>query len=100
MDCKHVKDNFGSIRRITILTPDTFTRNLLIVSTVFSNKANAGETKTKQEAALNSFAIKDLNYGDWKAVKKHRSLKKALEFHDDYVGGLGFCDCDVTKEGD
>ena len=97
LNTQQIKDNFGSIRLITALTPDTFTRKIIIISTTFSIANNRGETAIKQENALNYFHV-NYNEGKWDVLKKHRSLKKAIEYHFSVVNSKTFSDCEKVKK--
>jgi hypothetical protein len=90
-----IEKEFSSIRFITALTPDTFTRKIIIISTVFRSSDKTGETAMRQESGLNYF---DINYNkgsDWVKMKKHHSLKEAREFHDKLASKQRFVDCEL-----
>lgn len=91
-----IQRDFGSIRRITLLTPNTFLRKIIVVSTVVDIIDNEGETAIKQVEALNNLSIGDLNTG-FETVKKHKSLEEALEFHDKFVNEQNFGSCEVVR---
>ena len=84
IDINNLKANFGSSRFIAVLVPDTFCRKIILISTVINHnqgyKGEKGETAISQQDALNSLHI-DLNKAVWKVLKKHKSIKDALDFH-------------------
>lgn len=84
LNIKKIKDNFGSYRRIDVFTPDTFTRKMVVVSTVFSIVAKAGETAIAQTEALNYNCIKfgELEY---ESIKKHKTLLESIKFHESFI---------------
>ena len=91
INVKHLIDNFGSMRRIDVLTPGTFLRKMIIVSTLMNKEK--GQTAIKQVGSLNSCSIKDFNTG-FEVIKEHKTIKEALLFHNEYINKLGFCDCE------
>jgi hypothetical protein len=69
----------GSWRRITCITPDTFTRPIKIVSTCY-RAGEAGETAIAEQKALNYFCI-DFAKLKWQIVEKHETEDEALAAH-------------------
>jgi hypothetical protein len=84
--------DFSSVRFITTLTPDTFLRKMIIISTLFSKAQNEGETAIKQEGALNSCNC-DYNTG-FKKIKTHTDLNEAINFHINLSLKQRFTDCE------
>lgn len=93
-------DEFSSIRNITILTPDSYTKKMIVVSTTFNNQGK-GETGVLQFAGLNYF---DFDEGrtqkiPYKTVKHHTSYEEAMNFHNELVKSYKYKDCEkVTAE--
>ena len=96
-----VLGEWGSRRRVDFLTPDTFTRKIIVVSTTMNN--NGGETAIMQMYALNYFEFdyKLLSSGkNWKILKRHKNAKNAIVFHENFVNKLKFSDAEEIKAGE
>lgn len=89
---KKLKSEFGSTRLVTILVPDTFLRKVLVISTQIAFKSNKGDTGIGQIRTLNSLSV-DLNTINFKVIKKHTSIKEAINFHIKKVNESKFMDC-------
>jgi hypothetical protein len=87
-----LENEFSSMRIINTLTPDTFMRKIIVISTMFRSKEGR-ETAIKQEEALNHTTI-DLNSGEWKILKTHTNLQEAIKFHFEVVNSKKFIDCE------
>ena len=90
---KNYLDEFGSVRFITALTPDTYTRKIIIISTTWNTSGNTGQTATKQEEGLNYFDI-DYNIGRWEILKKHTNFDEAMKFHNETTEKQKFLNCE------
>lgn len=86
---------FSSARLITVLTPDTFLRRMIVVSTLMSNKGK-GETAIAYARALNSLSI-DINNLEFKPLKKHESVIEGQKYHFEVVNSKTFTDCPEEK---
>lgn len=75
-----VSKDFSSVRLIATLTPDTFLRKMIVISTLFDRNRNIGQTAIKQVEELNSLHI-DYNSEPWVVLKKHTDFDKAVQFH-------------------
>lgn len=76
-----IRPNGGSVRRITFLTPGTFLKPIQVISTTINE--SGGQTATTAIDALNYFhATEKLREADWTVVKKHKTEKAALAFHE------------------
>jgi hypothetical protein len=97
INIKHLRAEFGSTRFITVLTPNTFLRKIIIISTVLDltekDGKNLGETAIAQAHALNSLAI-DFDEVEFIPLQKHKSVKEALQFHSELINKFGFSDCE------
>lgn len=91
-------DQFTGVRWITVLTPGTFTRKMIVVSTVMGEDGDGkhGETSIASVGALNSFSI-DFDKVKWKKIKAHDNLEKAKKFHDKYSRSRGLADSEKEK---
>ena len=93
-------DQFSSIRNITILTPNSYMKKMIVVSTTFNHEGK-GETGVLQFAGLNYF---DFDQGHsqkipFKTVKHHTNFEEAMKFHDNLVKHYKYKDCEtVTAE--
>ena len=96
INAKNITDEFGSCRFIATLTPSTFTRKMIMVSTVWSRTSNSGETAIKQVSALNPVHIKNYDY-DFTVLKTHKSLEGAFKYHIETTNSKGFIDCEVIE---
>ena len=88
---------FSGFREITVLTLDTYLRKMLVVSTVFSMDAKAGETAVAQASELNSMSI-DFKKLDFKTIEHHNNLQGARDYHNNYVETRKFTDCEQEEE--
>ena len=81
-------EEWGSRRRIDFLTPNTFTKKIILVSTVIAE--NGGQTATTDVEAINYLNItKEISGGKhWKVIKKHKTFIEAMKFHEKYVNKL------------
>lgn len=93
---KKVGKTWGSCRFITTLTPDTFLRKIIVVSTTINS--DGGETAIGQQSTINHFYVDWLGIS-WTIVKKHKSPISAAKFHANYCAKLGFTDAEVDKCG-
>ena len=97
MNITHLRKEFSSIRLITALTPNTFLRKIIVISTVIclteKDGNNLGETAVAQTHAINSLEI-DFNKLDLKPVKTHNSVNEALQFHSELINKYRFIDCE------
>lgn len=91
-----IAEEFSSVRTVTILTPDTFTRKMIIVSTTFRFSDNVGQTAIKQQAGLNYFHV-DIGKGDWHVLKEHIDYEQAMRYHNQIVRSKKFTDCELIK---
>ncbi|KKL45344.1 hypothetical protein LCGC14_2356620 [marine sediment metagenome] len=96
---KNILKEWGSRRRIDFLTPDTFSKKIIVVST--TTNAGEGETAVTHIESLNYFTAKLPGSGSaWKKIQMHNSAKDAFKFHEDYVNKLKFKDAkDIDKRG-
>lgn len=87
-------EEWGSRRRIDFLTPDTFLRKIIAVSTTASR--DGSQTAITHFPGLNYFDLEDFPGQDkkWKTIKKHKTLKQGFAFHEKYVDSLKFKDCE------
>ncbi len=94
---KNILKEWGSRRRVDFLTPDTFSKKIIIVSTTMN--AAESETAIVHVGAMNYFTVKLPEPGyPWKKIQTHNSAKAALKFHEDYVNKLKFKDVkDIDK---
>ena len=77
-------EEFSSRRRIDFLTPGSFLKKIIVISTVM--QPISGETAKAHIEALNYFhACEKLKYAEWEVIKKHKNYKEANKFHDEYV---------------
>ncbi len=83
---------FSSARLITVLTPDTFLRRMIVVSTLMASEKGEGETAIAYAKALNSTCI-DFNTLEYKVLKKHKSVADAQKYHFEVVNKKKFTDC-------
>jgi len=90
---KHLKENFGSIRLIATLTPNTFSRKMIVISTLSSIIDGTGETAISHVNSLNNMTIDYKNLA-WKIMKTHNSVKEAIDFHIKTINELGYSDCE------
>lgn len=88
-------DSFAGIRQITVLTPGTYSRKIIVISTTWSRDGNQGQTAIKQVAALNQMSIKDYNYG-FTTIKIHTSIDEAKKYHEEVVNSKSFVDCEIV----
>jgi len=79
-----------------VLTPDTFLRKMIVVSTVFNNNNNTGQTAIAQVYGLNSFDI-DFRQLNYKIIKEHTNFDKSQEYHNSIVLSKKFLDCEVVQ---
>lgn len=93
IDTENISKEFGSCRFITVLTPNTFMKKMIMISTVFSVIEKSGETAIKQVEALSGIHIDDYNTG-FTTLKKHTTLEDAMKFHTETVNSKGFIDCE------
>jgi len=71
----------GSWRRVTFITPDSISKPIKVISTVFSFAVNEGETAVAEADSLNYLTV-DLRELDYKVIKEHKTEEEALEFHE------------------
>lgn len=84
---KDILQDWGSRRKIDFLTPDSFEKKIIIVSTTLNRVA--GETVIAQVKSMNYFTAKIPPEGKaWKQVKIHDSPEEAAKFHEKYVKKL------------
>jgi hypothetical protein len=90
-----LEDEFLSIRFMTVLTPDSFLRKIIVISTVYSTNSKDGETSMAQVEALNTHNI-DYKNLDWKKICGHekRTLDEVKNIHDRISNTKRFIDCD------
>ncbi len=100
IESRHINKEFGSVRFVAFLTPDTFTRKIKVVSTTWRTPdymgKGSGQTAIAQADTFNYFCI-DITKLDYEVVKTHRSLKGALDYHLSVVNSSKFTDCEVVK---
>ncbi len=91
-------DQFTGVRWITVLTPGTFTRKMIVVSTVMGEDETGkhGETSIGNVGALNSFSI-DFDKVKWTKIQAHDNLEKAKKFHDKFSRKQGWADTEKEK---
>ena len=94
---KNIKEEFSGIRLIAVLTPDTYLRKLIVVSTIMNNTFNSGETAISQVDSLNSLTIDFKKVDGWKVLKKHKSLSEAIDYHNETISSKKFIDCKMTS---
>ena len=88
------KEEWGSMRQITILTPDTFTRKMIIVSTTWAFTSESGQTAVAQVNGLNYFDIDISKITKWNIIKKHGTFQDSQKFHNELVLSKKFIDCE------
>lgn len=93
---KYDLKEWGSRRRIDFLTPDTFTRKIIVVSTTMNKDGT--ETARIDISALNYFhAVEKLETsGEWKVLNRSKTVKEGMKFHEDYIAKLSFTDSGVV----
>ena len=78
---QYAKGEASGIRRITCLTPNTFTRPIVVISTLIQTESGKGQTAICKVETLNSKTIA-FNELSWKIVKDHESEAEAFAFHE------------------
>lgn len=74
----------GSWRKITMITPDTFSKPIKVISTLFSLVHKKGDTAISEIEELNYMTI-DITKLKWKIIKKHKKEKSADDFHEKII---------------
>jgi hypothetical protein len=97
INAKNIKENWGSVRLTAFLTPDTFTRKIIVIDTTIHGRTGKGETAIKQGTGLNYFDLDLLTKGIWKVLKHHKTMKEAIDFHIKTINEKNFADCEVVK---
>ena len=62
-------NEWGSVRRVTMLTPNIFLRKIMVISTTFSVYDNRGETAIGQINSLNHLTL-DLREVKFKKIEE------------------------------
>lgn len=96
MSQERLAEEWGSIREITVLTPDTFTRKMIPISTTWRFSDSVGQTAICQQIGLNYFDI-DIRKCDWQILKSHTNLDEARKYHKELVESKHFVDCDIIN---
>ena len=85
-------EDFSSVRFMTVLTPDTFSRSMIVVSTTFRQQDKMhGQTATGHAHTLNSMSI-DFEHIKWKVIKNHTNIDDARKFHDKIAESMKWSD--------
>lgn len=92
-----ISKEFGSCRFITCLTPNSFLKKIIVISTTFNFGDAEGETAISNINSLNYMEI-DFNKLKWEPLKRHSNFKDALTFHGEVVSSKTFNDCKGVKE--
>ena len=92
----HLRRQFSSIRLLAILSPNSYLRKMIIVSTLINTDKRVGQTAIKQVDAFNNLHIKDFNYG-FKIIKQHTSIKDAINYHTEIINTKRFTDCEEVN---
>jgi hypothetical protein len=71
---------------------------MIVVSTIFSKSANAGETAIGHGHALNNLSI-DFNKVDFTTIKEHSELDEAKKFHEKTAKTQKWRDTQVSESG-
>lgn len=78
--------NCSSWRKMDILTPSSYRKEILIISTLWSIEHGQGETAFAKVVELNSLEI-DYKSLVFETIKMHTSEKDAKLFHEKIVEG-------------
>lgn len=84
ININHLKD--GSTRFITMLTPDTFLRKIIVISTL-TTQDGTGQTAITQTDVLNC---------KWKILKEHKTIEEAINYHITLINKKNFGDCTMS----
>lgn len=91
-----IDKEFTGFRRMTVLTPDSYMKKMIVVSTAWSFSEKEGQTAIAQASALNSFDI-DFKTLRWEKLQKHTDFEDAIKFHESIVKEKSFCDCEEDR---
>lgn len=91
-----IKTDFSGFREITVLTPPTYSKKMLVISTTFSIENSQGESAIAQVEALNSLHI-DFKKLEFKKIKSFKNLEQARKFHKEYVDSRNYENCEESK---
>ena len=94
---KKLKNEWGSFRLINTLTPNTFTKKIIILSTMFQCETGLAETAVSQQRSLNHKTI-EYSLLEWKTLKKHQTIEDAIKFHFDTWNNFCLEDAEVSYE--
>lgn len=77
-------NNMSSWRKIDVLTPSSFSADILVISTLWSVESNRGETAYVKTIAMNSLEI-DYTKLQFTPLQVHHTQEEAKKYHNNLV---------------
>lgn len=89
---------FSSVRFVTILTPGSFCRDMIVISTLYNSEKRGGETAEAKSNGLNSLSI-DFGILSYKPIVEYKDKDLSFVFnsHLEIVNKKKRADTEVKK---
>lgn len=99
IDTKNITKEFGSCRLRVILTPNSPTKQMIVINTMWSCCGNSGDTSIRHINKLDDLD-KPYDGSKYEVLGMHRTLKDAIKFHIETINNMKLSNCKVMDYGD